>query len=365
MFKPVTVFDISQTDGKPLPVLAETLVGNVQNYDIFMEAVKRSSPVPVIVEPMQENMDGYFSLSEQNIHLREGMSEVQTVCAAIHEITHAKLHNSDAEEQKSHKTEEIEAESVAYAVCAYYGIETDANSFGYIAKYTQGKSIDDLKNSLDLIGRTADGIISDIDRHYTELIKDREAEVSADELPLPEPPEVILEPLPAPSVSLDVMHNYGYTDADMLPLSKDRALELAERDVTIYMLYSDNSEAMVFDTEDIVNFDGLFGITREDWDAIKADAPVHDRDIVAENQDHVVSYISGNDSELPDFGKESPLKNAEMLLEDDYSMLDGRINNGKSALAEDKKPSVLEQLKAKESTPKTPKPPKKTKEHEL
>ncbi len=451
MFKPVTVFDISQTDGKPLPVLAETLVGNVQNYDVFMEAVKRSSPVPIVIEPMQENMDGYFSLSEQNIHLREGMSEVQTVCAAIHEITHAKLHNSDAEEQKSHKTEEIEAESVAYAVCAYYGIETDANSFGYIANYTQGKSIDDLKNSLDLIGRTADGIISDIDRHYTNLMKDHEAEISADELPQPEPPEAILEPLPAPSVSLDVMHNYGYTDADMLPLSKDRALELAERDVTIYMLYSDNSEAMVFDTEDIVNFDGLFGITREDWDAIKADVPVHDveqrflsnsadamvvyqikqdapaelrftgldhldsppdkanytavytrdlvpdddttrilenfyyifnddrpvdftghslsvSDIIALKREGVVSYHycdSFGFTELPDFDKESPLKNAEMLLEDDYSMLDGRINNGKSALAEDKKPSVLEQLKAKDAAPKAPKPPKKTKEHEL
>ena len=365
MFKPVTVFDISQTDGKPLPVLAETLAGNVQNYDVFMEAVKRSSPVPVIIEPMQENMDGYFSLSEQNIHLREGISEVQTVCAAIHEITHAKLHNADAEEQKSHKVEEIEAESVAFAVCAYYGIETNANSFGYIANFTQGKSIEELKNSLDLIGRTADEVISEIDRHYTELMKDREAEVNVDEIPLPETPEIVLEPMPDPSIPLDVMHNYGYTDADMLPLSKDRALELAERDVTVYMLYSDNSETMVFDTEDIINFDGLFGITREDWDAIKADMSVRDSDIVAKNQDHVVSYVSGNDSELTDFAKESPLKNAEMLLEDDYSMLDGRINNGKSALAEDKKPSVLEQLKAKDAAPKAPKPPKKTKEHEL
>ena len=176
MFKPVTVFDVSQTEGKPLPVLAETLVGSVQNYDMFMEAVKQSSPVPIIMEPLQENMDGYFSLTEQNIHLREGMSEVQTVCAVIHEITHAKLHNSDAEEQKSHKVEEIEAESVAFAVCAYYGIETDANSFGYIANFTQGKSIEELKNSLDLIGRTADEIITDIDRHYAELMKDRTKE---------------------------------------------------------------------------------------------------------------------------------------------------------------------------------------------
>lgn len=450
MYKPVTVFDISQTDGKSLPELAETLMGNVQNYDVFMEAVKRSSPVPIIMEPMRQNMDGYFSLTEQNIHLREGMSEVQTVCAAIHEITHSKLHNTNAEEQKSHKVEEIQAESVAYAVCAYYGIETAANSFGYLANYTQGKSIEELKNSLDLIGRTADEIISDIDRHYAELVKNREAEVNADDLLLPETPEMILEPMPDPSIPFDVMRNYGYTDADMLPLSKDRALELSERDVIVYMLYSDNTEAMVFDTEDIINFDGLFGITREDWDAIKADTPVHDveqrflnnpadamavyqlkqdapaelrfiglehlnsppdktnyaavytRDLVPDddttlilenfyyifNDDRPVDFTGHSLSvsdiialkregvlsyhycdsigfvELPDFGKESPLKNAEMLLEDDYSMLDGRINNGKSALAEDKKPSVLEQLKAKETVPKIPKSTKKSRENE-
>ncbi len=176
MFKPVTVFDVSQTEGKPLPVLAETLVGDVQNYDVFMEAIRRSSPVPIIKDPMQQNMDGYFSLAEQNIHIREGMSEVQTVCAAIHEITHAKLHNTDAEERKNHKIEEIEAESVAYAVCAYYGIETDANSFGYIANYVQGKDAADLLNALDLIGKTSDALIADIDRHYGEIMRERSAE---------------------------------------------------------------------------------------------------------------------------------------------------------------------------------------------
>ena len=135
------------------------------------------------------------------------MSEVQTVCAAIHEITHAKLHNADAEEQKSHKVEEIEAESVAYSVCAYYKIETDANSFGYITNYAQEKSIEDLKNSLDLTAKTADEIISDIDRNYAELMKERDAEINVDDVPLPEPPEVILEPMPDPSIPLDVMHN--------------------------------------------------------------------------------------------------------------------------------------------------------------
>ena len=172
MFKPVTVFDVSQTDGKPLPTLAETLVGNVQNYDVFMEALRRSAAVPIIIEPMESDTDGYFSLAEQNIHLREGMSEIQTVCAAIHEMAHSRLHNTDME-KKSHTVEEIEAESVAYTVCAYYGIETDANSFGYLASYVQDKSVSELKNSLDTIGKTADELISDIDRNYAEIMKER------------------------------------------------------------------------------------------------------------------------------------------------------------------------------------------------
>lgn len=278
----------------------------------------------------------------------------------------AKLHNTDAENPKTHSAEEIEAESVAYTVCAYYGIETDANSFGYLANYTQGKSIDDLKNSLDLIGKTADEIISDVDRHYEELMKEHESEISEEEFSfteLPETPEVVLEPVPDSSVTVDEMTAYGYTDADMLPLSKERAMELLELDIPVYALYSDNSEAMVLDTEDIVNHDGLFGITREDWDEIKADVPVQSG-ILAKKLESVVSYDSKESENIPHSDADNPLKNAEMLLEDDYSMIDGRINNGKSALAEEPKPSVLEQLKAKESQLKTQKPPKKTKENE-
>ena len=94
MFKPVTVFDVSQTDGKPLPELASNLTGSVQNYDIFMEALRRSSPVPIDIKPIRDGADGFFSLDSQRITVREGMSEVQTVSAAIHEIAHAKLHNT-------------------------------------------------------------------------------------------------------------------------------------------------------------------------------------------------------------------------------------------------------------------------------
>ena len=338
MFKPVTVFDVSQTDGKPLPVLAETLVGDVQNYEIFMEAIKRSSPVPIIIEPLQQNMDGYFSLSEQNIHLREGMSEVQTVCAAIHEITHAKLHNNaDAEEQKSHKVEEIEAESVAYSVCAYYKIETDANSFGYIANYVQEKSINDLKNSLDLIAKTADEIISDIDRNYAELMKERDAEISVDDVEQ----RFLNNPADAMAVyqlKEDAPAELRFMGLEHLDSPPDKANYAA---VYTSDLVPDNNT-----TRTLENFYCIFNEERP------VDFTGHSlsvSDIIALKREGVVSYHycdSIGFVELPDFGRESP------------------ITNCKSALAEDKKPSVLEQLKTKENKSKIPKSPKKTKENE-
>lgn len=204
MFKIVSVFDVSQTDGRPLPQLASDLIGNVQNYEVFMEALWRSSPVPMEIKPIRESMDGYFDPETQSITLRDDMSEVQTVCAAIHEITHAKLHNYEKErlaaaagdkdqeppKPKDRYTEEVEAESVSYAVCQYYGIETSENSFGYIANWSSGKGLPELKASLDTIQKTASGFISDIDRHFAEICKERgidpnaleTAEMSAEEL---------------------------------------------------------------------------------------------------------------------------------------------------------------------------------------
>ena len=361
MFKPVTVFDVSPTEGKPLPVLAETLVGDVQNYDVFMEAIKRSSPVPIIVEPLQQNIDGYFSLSEQKIHLREGMSEVQTVCAAIHEITHAKLHNNaDSVDEKSRRIEEITAESTAFSVCAYYKIETDANSFGYIANYAQGKSIEDLKNSLDLIAKTADEIISDIDRNYAELMKERDSEIHVDDVPVNDVEQRFLNS-PTDAMAIYQLKNNApdelrFTGLEHLNSPPDKTNYAAV--YTSDLVPDDNT------TRILENFYCIFN------DGRPVDFTGHSlsvSDIIALKREGVVSYHycdSIGFVELPDFGKESPLKNAEILLEDDYSMLDGRINNGKSALADDKQPSLLEQLKNKETTPKIPKSPKKTKENE-
>lgn len=399
MFKPVTVFDVSQTDGKPLPQLASDLQGNVQNYEVFMEALRRSSPVPIEIIPIHDGADGYFSLDKQSITIREGMSEVQTVSAVVHEIAHSKLHNDkkieepkDApkyqeveifdvsglfsnsrltaadvpegmyvydlrgsdddpgqpitveshvtvnyagsiitakplnlgeegrlnfteeeglnfvggeisayrfynERRKDRNTEEVEAESISFAVCAYYGIATGENSFGYIATWSKDKELKELRASLETINSTSSELITDIDHHYAEIMKEREAEV----IIVPETPveKTVVETatanfieeiarevqegtpvqapdngyMPDPSMSIEAMNAYGYTDENMLPLSKERALELMERDVPVYMLYDDNSEAMAFEPEDIQMFSGMLGVERTDWEQVRDEIP--------------------------------------------------------------------------------------------
>ena len=182
MFKVVSVFDVSQTAGKPLPQLAADLSGNVQQYEVFMEALRRASPVPMEIKPVARDTDGFFSIKAQSITIRAGMSEVQTVCAAVHEIAHAKLHDyehmtelaDDGETilvpgEKSRNTEEVEAESISYAVCQYYGIETGENSFGYIATWSKGKELKELRASLETINKTASELIMAAIRLLQEL----------------------------------------------------------------------------------------------------------------------------------------------------------------------------------------------------
>ena len=477
MFRPVKVFDVSQTDGKPLPELASSLSGNVQNYEAFMEALRRSAPVPLSVEPMAANMDGYFSPDQQRIAIRAGMSEVQTVSAAVHEIAHSKLHNyAKAQEEaaragdkeppkkKDRNTEEVEAESISYAVCQYYGIQTGENSFGYIANWSQGKELPELRASLETINKAAGELIADIDRHYKVICKERgidlaaqseqtvpqqeaasEAEapmqaparhayklhsnfertspadstyiqeytvaddlslipgevlyagtydecvklhnalqdgsmtaeqvkaqaqaeklyeldgrlylhvqpcdggydytiydkgtmraldggqLDAPELPLstaalkicemhdmggqsiqyaplsmietlqeaavqqmqaaaqaaapettmlPDAPEQHLDeyPMPDPTLTQDDLEKSGYLDGDLLPLSKERAYELMERDLTVYIVQQGENPAMAFDTTDLDAYDGIFAVTREEWEESPAfDAQVKER----------------------------------------------------------------------------------------
>ena len=473
LFRPVKVFDISQTDGKPLPELAASLSGNVQNYDVFMEALRQSAPVPIEFEPMDANMDGYFSSDQQRIAIREGMSEVQTVSAAVHETAHSKLHDpkraepeptwkvvmvsdggtkrdfsqgfateaeaeqfaadadwrfvdenqfewrleveedhsAEVQAAKDRHTEEVQAESISYAVCQYYGIQTADNSFGYIASWSQGKELKELRASLEVINKTAGELISDIDRHYKEICKERGIDLTAQpeqavpqqevapepvseaaiqqpaeetpdtpapsaeaqealllvddatylhvqscdtgwdytlydaatrnqldggqldapELPLstaalkicemhgmggqsiryallsmietlqeaavqqmqaaaqaavpevtqlPDAPEQTLDeyPMPDPTLTQDDLEKCGYLDSDLLPLSKERAYELMAQDLTIYMVQQGENPAMAFDTADLDAHDGVFAVTREEWeDSPSFDAQVMDR----------------------------------------------------------------------------------------
>ena len=604
MFRPVKVFDYAQTDGKPLPERVASpvanLTGSVENYEAFMEALRRSSPVPVEVKPLSADMDGYFSPKSQSITLREGMSEVQTVSAAVHEIAHAKLHNYGLQQaaERRHKgrnTEEVEAESISFMVCAYFGIETGANSFGYVATWSKNAELPEFRASLDTISKTANGIITDVEKHFAEVCKERgielpkdteyelvtippsradalafaaeyasflrrdlnvpdsadrpAAEAVADRLlagenaalrkeledfvkladeigiddgshgllerfnglfrrewrakeePQPEakaemdekmtelPPLPELEqgyPMPDTAVGFQEMYQYGYTDGNtMLPVTKERAMELFMQDVPVFLLYADSTEAMALDAEDISSHTGVFGVEREEWDAVRGVVTLSEQadteklflenpqdafliyqirrggeldayrfmnydylqskgvtperggydaiytggladygdnktnldmiyqrfnvdhpadfkgnslsvsDIVALKQNGVVSchYVDSiGFRELPNFLKpENYLKNAEMLLEDDYGMIDGIINNGPkqptvadleaqvkagfsisltelaaASHREQKKPSVLEKLR--EKTPEQTKnktAPKRSAEREL
>ena len=599
MFRPVKVFDVSQTDGKPLPELASSLSGTVPHYEAFMEALRRSAPVPIEFEPMAENMDGYFSSDQQRIAIREGMSEVQTVSAAVHETAHSKLHDpkkyeaeptwkivmvseggtkhdfrldfateAEAEQAaaeegwrfvdenrfewrleveedltavkqaaKNRNTEEVEAESISYAVCQYFGIQTGENSFGYIASWSKDKELKELRASLETINKTSCELINDIERNYKEICKERGIDLTAAPEPEQTPPQAAEEvsqpsaeyqeallvlddatylhvqpcdtgwdytlydvatmkqmdggqldgpdmgrsaavshickdlglgdksikyaplsmietlyeqasqqtaeaagallpdaqeqaldeyPMPDPVLTQDDLEKCGCLDSDLLPLSKERAYELMERDLTVYIIQEGENPVMAFDTADLDVHDGIFALPREEWeespefDKLVKDRMAHQeereqaflshkgdcfaiyqvkhtdelRDIRYEglewlqsigqtvqrdnyelvytapllpsdlkgdtaeqlfyrfNNEHPADYrhpsMSVSDivaikrdgkvschycdsfgfEQVPGFLPDNPLKNAEMVVEDDYGMIDGIINNG-------------------------------------
>ena len=179
-FKVVSVFDVSQTDGKELPdIIVDELKGTVENYEAFFDALKQESPVPVSFEDIPGGAKGFFSPVESRIAIQEGMSEIQTVITAIHEIAHAKLHafkqdeEAAPEDKKDRHTKEVEAESVAYTVCQRYGIETSDYSFGYIAGWSSGKETKELKSSLDTIRKTAAEMIEGIDAKLKVLLAEK------------------------------------------------------------------------------------------------------------------------------------------------------------------------------------------------
>lgn len=173
-YKITYVFDVSQTSGEPLPepFHIATLTGNVQQYEYFINALEQTSPVPVLYEHMNDNMDGYYSRNKNHIAIRANMSEIQTLAALVHEITHAILHSGEVD--KNRNTEEVEAESVAFVVCQHFGIDTSDNSFGYIATWSSGKDLEELQKSLDLIQKTAAEIITSVEERFHELNHEKE-----------------------------------------------------------------------------------------------------------------------------------------------------------------------------------------------
>ena len=181
-FRVVPVFDVSQTEGKELPTLAKELQGSVRDYDLMFEALQAVSPVPIEFKAMKAGKDGYYHLKDKKIAIRQGMSEIQTMATAIHEISHAKLHDRDPQQrdstgkEKDQRTQEVEAESIAYAVCQYYGIETADNSFGYLAGWSSDKELTELKASLQTIRDTASDLISSIDGKIQSLKQQLEVE---------------------------------------------------------------------------------------------------------------------------------------------------------------------------------------------
>ena len=182
-FKVITVFDISQTEGKEFPDLSvKPLLADVEQYEDFFAALEKASPVPIAFEQITNGANGYFSLTDKRIAIKEGVSELQAVKTAIHEIAHAKLHdvdlNAPPEEQNrvDRHTREVEAESVAYTVCQHFGLNTSDYSFGYVAGWSSGKEMTELKASLETIQATAKELITEIEGHFTELQQQRQAE---------------------------------------------------------------------------------------------------------------------------------------------------------------------------------------------
>ena len=183
-FKIVSVFDVSQTEGEPLPSIGvEELTGSVERYGEFFKALEQTSPVPIGFEDIPGGSHGYYHLTEKRIAIQEGMSELQTLKTAIHEIAHSKLHAIDPEapaieqaDRPDSRTREVQAESVAYAVCQHYGLDTSDYSFGYVAGWSSGKDLKELKASLETIRATAHELITTIDGHLAQLQKERQAQ---------------------------------------------------------------------------------------------------------------------------------------------------------------------------------------------
>ena len=430
MYKPVPVFDVSQTSGEPLPSIVSELNGNVKNYEMFMEALYRSSPVPITIKEIEQAADGFFNFAEQAITVRAGMSEVQTICAAIHEIAHAKLHNPQnpvSEEEKSRRTQEVEAESIAYTVCQYFEIDTTENSFGYIATWSKDKKVKELRASLETINKTASELITDVEHHLKTLLKERENEITEtksevlylvddmhylhiqeidggydyslfdkntkalldggcftwgeiEECPIENPLAAVrslifeahgLTPTKVEPADLQILEElHAINERLMTERATESRFENAPHDA--FCIYQLNENAPV--ELRFVSYDRLKEPpVRKCYDAIYTDVlPQHSSaietleslyetfninrptdfkghslsisDIVALKQHDVITYHYCDRIGFKTLCNFNHMKTAEELIEDDYNMIDGTINNGKREPEHDKT-SVRSKLK--------------------
>ena len=268
-FKPVSTFDISQTEGEPVPRLGvDELTGSVEGYATLMEAIKQASPVPISFENIESGAKGYYQVEENRIAIQEGMSEVQTVKTALHEASHASLHNKEAmnadSDKKSRNQKECEAESVAYVVCQHYGIDTAEYSFPYVAGWSSDKEIPELKASLDTIRRAASDLIVKIDEKIAELTEGQErnqfAEIDqwiaehGDELPFDSPeanqpagyieitPPVDMSSLKADTSLAVTVEAPAESKEDNTPDSKQDEKEKPEKKKSVKKQLSDKKE---------------------------------------------------------------------------------------------------------------------------
>ena len=232
-YKVVAVFDVSQTEGRELPSLsANELTGDVEKYGDFFTALEKTSPVPINFEKIEGTAHGYYHLEEKRIAIDEGMSELQNLKTAIHEIAHAKLHdidlNAPPEEQgdrPDRRTREVQAESIAYTVCQHYGLDTSDYSFGYVAGWSSGRELAELKTSLETIRATAAEIIGSIDGHFAELQKEREAQKAQE---AEKAKEAEKEPTPdlaaEPTVTILWSESDKLREGETIPLSRANTL---------------------------------------------------------------------------------------------------------------------------------------------
>jgi len=282
-FKVVSVFDVSQTEGREIPNIAvNMLTGDVEHYKDVFAALEKTSPVPVGFEKIEGGAHGYYHLEDKRIALDEGMSELQTLKTLIHEIAHAKLHDidlnaplEDLENRPDRRTREVQAESIAYTVCQHYGLDTSDYSFGYVAGWSAGRELAELKSSLETIRSTAAEIINSIDEHIAELQKAQEQEQTSEvqeigqDAPPQEQPEI---PVPDASISIKEMQDYGYSWDGMFPLQQEAAEHLFTQDgIEVFRIYEDGTEGAVTSLTDLQEHaekGGLFGVEKETWEAL-------------------------------------------------------------------------------------------------